>query len=145
MRLGGLVALAWAAIALAAALPAQAGKGKPPQLGTEVSIGYGLDGFENFINFTGGLASKQRGCVTRKVEIRRAGGELVVRVAPDPPIRNAGRFSGFFDTEFLAIGGFASGDRIRASVDRSKLRKGGRVTAVCKAASKTITLQLPGA
>ncbi|MSO41146.1 MAG: hypothetical protein EXQ70_04515 [Solirubrobacterales bacterium] len=113
-------------------------------MGTQVSLGANPSPLQDFVNFSGGLASKQRGCVTRRVEIRHGGnGALITRVSPEAPLRSGKLFSAFYDTKFFALNGdFVNGEKVRASVDQTKLKKGGRVIASCKAASKTATVLL---
>lgn len=143
MRLRAVLLVTAIAVCLPLALAPAVGAKKTPKVGVQVSATANLSPIGDYVQFSVGAVSKSKACALRSIEIRRpAGNVLLDTLKTASPSKSGARWSASGIGEFIKIAGFVtSGETLRAETPQKKLKKGGKVTAICKPASAS--LQVP--
>jgi hypothetical protein len=131
-----------AALAAVAAIIVPAVSAKAPKAGTGLAAQASLSPLEDQVQFLGSVSSKQRGCALRTIEIRRpAGNVLLDTFQTTEPIKVGKVWSTAGDGDFHPIAGYVTrGESLVAIAPQKKLKKGGKVVAVCKPGRKGFTV-----
>jgi hypothetical protein len=133
-----IVAISVAATLAVAAITVSAVFAKTPKVGGGMQAQGSLSPLEDQIQFQASIASKLRACAVRTVEIRRPAGNVLLDTFPLGDALKVGKvWSTAGDGDYHPIAGYVThGEALVAIAPQKKLKKGGRVTAVCKSVSK---------
>jgi hypothetical protein len=121
---------------------AGAAAAKTPKVGGGMQAQGSLSPLEDQIQFQGSIASKLRACAVRTVEIRRPAGNVLLDTFPLGDALKVGKvWSTAGDGDYHLIAGYVTrGESLVAIAPQKKLKKGGRVTAVCKPVRKSFVV-----